>query len=54
VKWIREHAGLPLEIQEESLTRELSGYRGDRPQRDDITVLAFRFESSGLTEENPT
>jgi serine phosphatase RsbU (regulator of sigma subunit) len=54
VKWIREHSGLPLEIQEESLTRELSGYRGDRPQRDDITVLAFRFESSGLTEENPT
>jgi serine phosphatase RsbU (regulator of sigma subunit) len=54
VRWIREHSGLPLEVQEESLTRELSGYRGDRPQRDDITVLAFRFESPGLTEENPT
>lgn len=54
VTWIRKHSGLPLEIQEESLTRELSGYRGDRPQRDDITVLAFRFESPFLTEENAT
>ncbi|UTF51242.1 biofilm regulation protein phosphatase SiaA [Desulfomicrobium sp. ZS1] len=54
VTWIRENSGLPLEVQEESLTRELSGYRGDRPQRDDITVLAFRFESPFLTEENAT
>ncbi|MBP9944072.1 MAG: SpoIIE family protein phosphatase, partial [Desulfomicrobium sp.] len=43
--WLRTHSGLPLETQEKSLASALEGYRGGYPQRDDITVLAFRFDS---------
>ena len=43
--WLRTHSRLPLETQEKSLASALEGYRGGYPQRDDITVLAFRFDS---------
>ncbi len=42
--WLRDNAALPLERQEEALTGALNDYRGEKPQRDDITVLAFRFD----------
>lgn len=42
--WLRDNAALTLESQEAALTRALSEYRGEMPQRDDITVLAFRFD----------
>lgn len=42
--WLRDNAALPMEVQEEALTRALNDFRGDKPQRDDITVLAFRLE----------
>jgi serine phosphatase RsbU (regulator of sigma subunit) len=42
--WIREHAAQPLEAQKEALARTLQDYQGPHPQRDDITILAFRFD----------
>lgn len=42
--WLLDNAALPLESQEAALTRALNDYRGEKPQRDDITVLAFRFD----------
>ncbi|CAM3591389.1 Sensor protein SrrB [Bordetella sputigena] len=39
-----EIARLPLGEQAEALDRALGEYRGDLPQRDDITILSFRFE----------
>ncbi|GAA4328519.1 biofilm regulation protein phosphatase SiaA [Pigmentiphaga soli] len=36
-------ADLPLALQADALHRALSEYQGGRPQRDDITVLSFRF-----------
>ncbi|MGE4441395.1 MAG: biofilm regulation protein phosphatase SiaA [Desulfomicrobium sp.] len=44
-KWLRTHSGLALETQEKSLAVALEGYRGSYAQRDDITILAFRFDS---------
>jgi len=41
---LREHAGLPLAEQSPAFERVLRAYRGARPQRDDITVLFFRFD----------
>jgi serine phosphatase RsbU (regulator of sigma subunit) len=41
--WILQHAHLPLAEQRKRLIETLDGYRGDYPQRDDITVLAFRL-----------
>jgi serine phosphatase RsbU (regulator of sigma subunit) len=54
--WLRDTAALPFEDQEKALLRALAGYRGDIPQRDDITVLAFRFETSPprSSQENPS
>jgi serine phosphatase RsbU (regulator of sigma subunit) len=47
--WLRENSALPLEEQEHMLTSTLSEYRGEKPQRDDITVLAFRFDAQPYT-----
>lgn len=44
--WIRTHFDLPLETQEKALAATLAAYRGAYTQRDDITVLAFRFDST--------
>ncbi|OZI20597.1 histidine kinase [Bordetella genomosp. 9] len=41
---LTEIARLPLGAQAEALDRALHEYRGDLPQRDDITILSFRFE----------
>jgi serine phosphatase RsbU (regulator of sigma subunit) len=41
---LKEVAGLPLGAQCDALDRALAEYRGDLPQRDDITILSFRFE----------
>ena len=43
--WLKHHADQPLDDQERALLRTLNEYRGAHPQRDDITVLAFRFEA---------
>jgi serine phosphatase RsbU (regulator of sigma subunit) len=37
------HAGLPMEQQASALNQVLEAYRGDYPQRDDITLLSFRI-----------
>jgi serine phosphatase RsbU (regulator of sigma subunit) len=37
------HAGLPLAEQAAALDQALEAYQGDYPQRDDITILSFRF-----------
>ncbi|EWC40249.1 SpoIIE family protein phosphatase [Pseudomonas stutzeri] len=41
---IREHARLPLAEQGEAFSLALARYQGDFPQRDDITMLCFRFD----------
>lgn len=41
---LREHARQPLTSQTAAFVRILSDYQGTLPQRDDITLLAFRFE----------
>jgi sigma-B regulation protein RsbU (phosphoserine phosphatase) len=41
---LAEHAAQPLADQPELFTRTLAAYQGNHPQRDDITMLSFRFE----------
>lgn len=43
-RMLTDLARLPLGAQAEALDRALEEYRGDLPQRDDITILSFRFE----------
>ncbi|MFM8768022.1 MAG: SpoIIE family protein phosphatase [Rubrivivax sp.] len=40
---LREHAAQPLARQGEAFARTLDHYRGDRAQRDDITLLSFKI-----------
>jgi serine phosphatase RsbU (regulator of sigma subunit) len=48
--WLEQHATTPLEQQKIALINVLSAYQGTHPQRDDITVLAFRFESTSAPQ----
>lgn len=41
---ILRHARLPLDGQREAFSATLAEYQGDFPQRDDITLLCFRFD----------
>lgn len=41
---LMQHAALPMAAQAAALDQALEAYRGDYPQRDDITILSFRFE----------
>ncbi len=41
---LREHARKPLQIQREAFANTLAEFQGTYPQRDDITLLSFRFE----------
>ncbi len=41
---IREHARRPLAEQGEAFSLALARYQGEFPQRDDITMLCFRFD----------
>lgn len=41
---LRQHARLPMEQQASALDQALEAYKGDYPQRDDITILSFRFD----------
>ena len=54
VNWLEAHSGLALETQEKALTTALQEYRGDYPQRDDITVLAFRFDQTPADSSKET
>ncbi|WP_051328163.1 biofilm regulation protein phosphatase SiaA [Desulfatirhabdium butyrativorans] len=45
LSWIEAHGQEPLVTQEAALIRTLCEYKGLYPQRDDITILAFRFDS---------
>lgn len=44
---LRGHARLPMGEQAAALDRALDAYRGALPQRDDVTILSFRFEEPG-------
>lgn len=44
VEMIQRHAQLPLSEQSQRFSETLAAYQGDRPQRDDITMLCFRFD----------
>jgi serine phosphatase RsbU (regulator of sigma subunit) len=41
---LRAHAQLPMQEQAAALDEALQAYRGAHAQRDDVTVLSFRFE----------
>ena len=41
---LKRHARQPLTEQAAAFTQALAEYQGGRPQRDDITLLSFRFE----------
>jgi serine phosphatase RsbU (regulator of sigma subunit) len=41
---ILRHARLPLDDQRAAFSATLAEYQGDFPQRDDITLLCFRFD----------
>ncbi|MFC4278942.1 biofilm regulation protein phosphatase SiaA [Achromobacter aloeverae] len=41
---LRQNARLPLSQQCDAFEQALAEYRGNLPQRDDITILSFRFE----------
>ena len=41
---LKRHARQPLTDQAAAFTEALARYQGERPQRDDITLLSFRFE----------
>jgi serine phosphatase RsbU (regulator of sigma subunit) len=43
MRWIASTGAAPLADQEAALRQHLAGYQGPHPQRDDITVLAFRL-----------
>lgn len=42
---LTRHAGKPLDDQLAAFEAELDAYRGDHAQRDDITLLSFRFDT---------
>jgi serine phosphatase RsbU (regulator of sigma subunit) len=42
-EWLIELARQPLELQRQALADALEQFRGHHPQRDDITILSFRF-----------
>ncbi len=44
--WLKEHAEKTLGEQRHALTEALTAYQGPCPQRDDITVLAFRLDAT--------
>lgn len=41
---LRSHASLPLSEQSAAFSDTLAAYQGNYPQRDDITMLCFRFD----------
>ncbi|MCB5161099.1 biofilm regulation protein phosphatase SiaA [Marinomonas algarum] len=41
---LKDNAALPLGEQANSFEKALDDYMGDQPQRDDITLLSFRFD----------
>lgn len=43
-QWILQHANKPLDEQHEAFSTALEEFKGDHPQRDDITMLSFRFD----------
>ncbi|QEL65477.1 hypothetical protein OTERR_20010 [Oryzomicrobium terrae] len=43
-EWVQANADAPLGEQRDRLAAYLERYRGALPQRDDITVMAFRFD----------
>ena len=42
-EWLLAHARKPLAEQHEAFSRSISEFRGEHPQRDDITMLSFRI-----------
>ncbi|MFY0991501.1 biofilm regulation protein phosphatase SiaA [Halomonas sp. C05BenzN] len=47
---LRRHARAPLAQQIAAFEAELERYRGEHPQRDDITLLCFRFDMTDTEE----
>lgn len=43
-RWLIEHARKPLQEQRRAFSESLATFRGHHPQRDDITILSFRFD----------
>ncbi len=47
--WLEEHAEKPLDEQRRALAEALTAHQGSHPQRDDITLLAFRLDETPNT-----
>ena len=43
-RWLVENARKPLPQQRQAFSESLSRFRGELPQRDDVTMLSFRFD----------
>jgi serine phosphatase RsbU (regulator of sigma subunit) len=43
LEMLRTHANRPLAEQQGAFASTLAAYQGERPQRDDITIVSFRF-----------
>jgi len=43
IEMLRQYANRPLAEQSQAFASTLAAYQGDRPQRDDITMVCFRF-----------
>ena len=41
---LKQHAEMPMSEQAQAFEQELKIYQGNYPQRDDITLLSFRFD----------
>uniref|UniRef100_UPI0034440A43 biofilm regulation protein phosphatase SiaA n=1 Tax=Pigmentiphaga sp. TaxID=1977564 RepID=UPI0034440A43 len=52
VDLLQSVAGLPLDQQARAVTQALVDYQGRQPQRDDITVMSFKFEQANLNAES--
>ncbi|ODU67574.1 MAG: hypothetical protein ABT00_20505 [Bordetella sp. SCN 68-11] len=52
VDLLQSVAGLALDQQARAVTQALVDYQGRQPQRDDITVLSFKFEQANLSAES--
>ncbi|MEI8249882.1 MAG: SpoIIE family protein phosphatase [Synechococcus sp. ELA057] len=44
IEWLTENARKPLADQRQAFSESLARFRGNHPQRDDITILSFRFD----------
>jgi serine phosphatase RsbU (regulator of sigma subunit) len=48
-QWLINLAREPLASQRQAISEAIEEFRGNHPQRDDITILSFRFNEEALS-----